>query len=349
MPKLFTISKRSDWDDENVEGSQAASTAAYLRVKKLTELAQKMDNAQGRAGELKSASENKTASSGRVKDLVKFHEDRQAISAGKIQEALAEAISVKRWLARQRAVFNEDGTIDEDSSKLAVKYDQDLISQELTRVVVKGGRLWMHSANETLDTSRMSTMFSGPRFAIYVMSAEGHLHVANHVAGSRHHSSLLNGEPVAGAGEIQAFNGVLKVINNKSGHYWPLPFHLWQVLKELERQGLPMSGFTVTTVTAPQERGTVYGIPKKFLDKERAPPTPVLTELSERTPEQLATMMTPDELSRMRKATSPKRLTEEDKRRGYASVEVESSDDDDDSSDDDNSAADNYITVQRAD
>ena len=85
----------------------------------------------------------------------------------------------------------------------------------------------------------MVTHFSGPGYAIYVMSKEGHLYVSSHSVGHRHHSSLLAGGVVAGAGELKVSAGWLRWISNKSGHYQPDVFDMYQTLRSLESQGVP--------------------------------------------------------------------------------------------------------------
>jgi hypothetical protein len=85
----------------------------------------------------------------------------------------------------------------------------------------------------------MVTHVSGPGYAIYVMSATGNIHVSSHSVGHRHHSSLLAGKAVAGAGELKCTKGQLTSLSNKSGHYRPEVRHLTQVLHQLLKNGVP--------------------------------------------------------------------------------------------------------------
>src|SRR5262249_40216433 len=63
-----------------------------------------------------------------------------------------------------------------------------------------------------------------------------HLHVASHITGQYHHSSLLAGANVACAGEIEiGADGKILWLSNKSGHYKPNVDHVFQVLNQLQK------------------------------------------------------------------------------------------------------------------
>ncbi len=91
------------------------------------------------------------------------------------------------------------------------------------------------------DTAKLSTMFSGLGWAIYVMSPDGAIYSASHRVSAFHHSSFLAASDVAGAGEMQVVNGRLAAISNKSGHYTPGVIQLVQTLEELVSRGLPLA------------------------------------------------------------------------------------------------------------
>jgi hypothetical protein len=58
--------------------------------------------------------------------------------------------------------------------------------------------------------------------AIFVMDAYGNIWASNvQIVGVIHHTSFLRGGEIAAAGEIQVENGVLKLVADKSGHYFP--------------------------------------------------------------------------------------------------------------------------------
>ncbi|NEW42576.1 hypothetical protein GV794_24845 [Nocardia cyriacigeorgica] len=90
------------------------------------------------------------------------------------------------------------------------------------------------------DTTAAKTLWTpqGGR-AIFTMDADGTLYSSpHHVLGQFHHSSLLAGAPVAGAGEIAAMNGVVQLISDHSTHYRP-PRHITeQVVDNLRSQGV---------------------------------------------------------------------------------------------------------------
>ncbi|WP_138084213.1 hypothetical protein [Phragmitibacter flavus] len=106
---------------------------------------------------------------------------------------------------------------------------------------------------EVFTTQKLSTVFSGDGWGIYVLSPDGELLVSSHARGRFHHSSLIAAAPAAGAGEIKADNGVITEISNKSGHYLPTVIQLVQTLKALEKMGVDLS--KITTVQ-------VMGLPK---------------------------------------------------------------------------------------
>lgn len=74
--------------------------------------------------------------------------------------------------------------------------------------------------------------------AKYVMDESGAIFVyEKHKNGYIHHSSLIEGQPVAAAGYITVTDGVVSKINRKSGHYRPTEEMLNQFIEELRRQG----------------------------------------------------------------------------------------------------------------
>lgn len=172
-----------------------------------------------------------------VHKLRKMHQQAQDNTL--MQERLnAEIIRVRRWLHRQGAKLTPKGTIVWPKSTRVVEYDRDLERRGLTRLQLREKRLFLNGT--PFDTTQSVTAFSGPGYAIYCMSHEGHLHVDSHSVGHRHHSSLLAGEDVACAGELQVERGILRFLSNKSGHYRPDVFQLLQVLRELAAATIPL-------------------------------------------------------------------------------------------------------------
>ncbi|MGI5221201.1 hypothetical protein [Nocardia sp. CA-290969] len=91
-----------------------------------------------------------------------------------------------------------------------------------------------------LDTTFTSTLWTpqGGR-AIFVMDEHGQLYASPyHLLGEFHHSSFLAGGPVAGAGEISAVQGQVRLISDHSTHYRPARRFTHQVVDSLRRQGI---------------------------------------------------------------------------------------------------------------
>lgn len=55
-----------------------------------------------------------------------------------------------------------------------------------------------------------------------------------------HHSSLVHGEDVIGAGEIEVKKGIVTDVTDLSGHYLPSPAQMADTVSEMEAQGVPM-------------------------------------------------------------------------------------------------------------
>ncbi|MGW0005144.1 hypothetical protein ACWDT6_15065 [Nocardia grenadensis] len=93
---------------------------------------------------------------------------------------------------------------------------------------------------QPLDTTHTRTLWTpqGGR-AIFVMDEQGTLYASPyHLLGEFHHSSLLAGGAVAGAGEIGAVGGRVELVSDHSTHYVPARRFTRQVVDSLARQGL---------------------------------------------------------------------------------------------------------------
>jgi hypothetical protein len=78
------------------------------------------------------------------------------------------------------------------------------------------------------------------------MDAYGSFFVGEHVEKTFHHSSLLSGSPVKGAGELMVKDGKLLKVSDRSGHYLPGPEHMYSVLWTLkEVHQVPLHGVVV--------------------------------------------------------------------------------------------------------
>lgn len=230
-------------------------------------LIQQMDELKARGGRPVVAGPA-PGQTGRVAHLIQFHQQRIAEAS---QDLPLQLQKLRLWLVRQGAKLTRNGHIivlPDNAPVPRVRYDSEL-EQEATRVHIVGGLMLMPNG-KPLDTRTMATAFSGPGYAIYVMSREGHLHVASHVVGIRHHSSLLAGAPVAGAGEMVVNQGRLVHLTNKSGHYAPPRENLIQVVNRLARAGIDPHTYTVGVL---YPGGKVESFPNadEFLRSE-APP-----------------------------------------------------------------------------
>jgi hypothetical protein len=191
---------------------------------------------------------------------VQLAAQRRKLLEGKLREAEEQVGYEQLRLQRQGCVLRPDGQIDWSLSMQTVEYDHDLAKQGMTKLTLRQGMLFSGSA--PFDTNSMVTQFSGPGYGIYVMSAAGNIHVCSHSVGHRHHSSLLAGKAVAGAGELKCIKGRLVYLTNKSGHYQPKVLHLAQVLHQLLKNGVPP---TFMLKVLPD--GKVYPTAKSFLSE----------------------------------------------------------------------------------
>lgn len=191
-----------------------------------------------------------TAGVGGVKALAAWHTGQMTGAKDAAQKKLNDAvIFLRKWLSRQKAWFSGDGRLNWPMTmRFRVVYDAEIRNQIESLVTISGGLLYT-SKNDYFDTAGFVTHFSGPGKAIYVMSPAGNLHVSSHSVGHRHHSSLLAGNPVACAGEIEVKRGRIVWLSNKSGHYLPGREHLLQVLAMLQKKGVPLD-FRLTVLGA---------------------------------------------------------------------------------------------------
>jgi hypothetical protein len=127
--------------------------------------------------------------------------------------------------------------------KRTVEYFNDAERAKI-RLTVKDGKLY-DAEGELFDTTNASTIWSGPNRAIYVMDEKGNIYASKQERGKIHHSSILAGEPVAGAGEIEVYKGELQYINRGSGHYEPTPEMLQQTVDELRANGLRFGDWVI--------------------------------------------------------------------------------------------------------
>jgi hypothetical protein len=159
--------------------------------------------------------------------------------------------------------FSVPKTASGDSEKRAVFYDESPDEWARTAVkVVNGGLVWAGGADKDkpVNTRPFQTFFSKGGWAIFVMSQSGEIHLGSHEVGQYHHSSLLNGQNVAAAGEMRTSpSGKLLHMSNKSGHYTPGPVEIRQVMRALEKGNITPETYRLRFFTSspqPQEFAT---------------------------------------------------------------------------------------------
>ena len=112
---------------------------------------------------------------------------------------------------------------------------------EKHRLFVSDGLLYSVRDGLPFDTRSAGTVWNQGR-AIYVMDRHGNLYASlKQVVGEFHHSSLLAGKPVVGAGELEVIDGVPTLMNRNSGHYQPDEEQLSLVRDMLQEQGIDIS------------------------------------------------------------------------------------------------------------
>jgi uncharacterized Zn-binding protein involved in type VI secretion len=130
------------------------------------------------------------------------------------------------------------------TGRSTVEYLNDAQRAELL-LTIKDGKLYDAKGN-LFDTIGVWIDHRAPRSAIYVMDENGNFYASiDHKRGEFHHSSILGGRPVAGAGEIEVNRGVLQYINRGSGHYEPTPEMLQQTVNELRARGLEFEDWAI--------------------------------------------------------------------------------------------------------
>lgn len=143
--------------------------------------------------------------------------------------------------------------------------DQGVVRKLAAVVGTPGEPLWSKLSN---CGPLKPILFYNPRFWAYVISPAGRLYVHMHVADSFHHSSLLAGGRVLGAGMIGVSNGRIVYINNKSGHYMPTPAEFFKAIRQLKRfePHLDLSGALVEVIEGGTKSYFAWG--GDWLDKK---------------------------------------------------------------------------------
>jgi len=152
------------------------------------------------------------------------------------------------------------GTASPDKPVVEAVAPQDRANYELS-----GGTTFIRGGGVKYDTSGSYSKFKGVGFGIFVMGSNGKIYAGDHRIGLFHHSSLLAGGAVAGAGELKVIGGALKWITNKSGHYTPTAAQTIQVLAELQRRGVDLAAVDYTHLSAKTNVNNFDPFPGKAL------------------------------------------------------------------------------------
>lgn len=137
-----------------------------------------------------------------------------------------------------------------------------------------GNPLTQGDATEPYSTSGSYSKFMGQGWSIFVMDSAGNLYAGAHKVGLFHHSSLLAGGDVAGAGEINVQDGQVKQVSNKSGHYKPLHDHAFQVLDELASRSVDLTQVVFCDATGggdPKQPGNQFNA-QEWYDNAKTKP-----------------------------------------------------------------------------
>jgi hypothetical protein len=253
MNFLYLTERGTSYQNEEGQPFEKREWELKKHVAELAKLEVSLRNALAEVHAKPVASPAKWDRTGKLVNFFEGLSGKQSLREDEVRRIRRELHFKKMWLTRQGLVFRPGGGIDWTATlNVTVAYDHTLAAQGLTRVYAEKGRLFRdEQATDPLDTGRMVTTFSGPGYGIFVMSATGNLHVSSHNVGVRHHSSLLAGANVAGAGEMKVVNGVLKEMTNKTGHYHAKPIHLVQVLHRLAKFNVGMGSFKVSIFPGP--------------------------------------------------------------------------------------------------
>jgi hypothetical protein len=159
-----------------------------------------------------------------------------------------------RWEAKIRPIYHNENLPTAEGE--GVRY-LNAVERQAYRVSVSGDGRILDSKGAPFDTSQAKTVRANEPngHAIYVMDRDGNIFISNIQEKRRfHHSSLVAGEPVLAAGEIEIRDGRVLYIDNQSGHYFPVALHTRQFLKRLRELGADLSGVRTVDLSATRPR-----------------------------------------------------------------------------------------------
>lgn len=154
--------------------------------------------------------------------------------ASDVLRVTTEIFSKDKVLHNREVGFDLNNMVVSVSAKDRDKYKVRFEEDQLGRVQLKD-----HDGN-LIDTTNAS---EGGR-AIMVVDTNGDYYFSNDYGFKRfHHSSLVGGEDVLFAGEIEVRGGVITRISNKSGHYHTPEDRLVELKQDLKNRGIDYTDF----------------------------------------------------------------------------------------------------------
>lgn len=120
--------------------------------------------------------------------------------------------------------------------------------------VTLGRKLTIGPRRRVVDSSGTRSNYAEGR-ANYAMSRKGEVYIAPARLYLLFHSSILAGQDVTAAGELEIKDGQVTLINNRSGHYKPTPDMFHRFLRLLKSSGHDLSATRAVVYTT--DGGTV--------------------------------------------------------------------------------------------
>lgn len=138
------------------------------------------------------------------------------------------------------------------------------------------GKMYRRKSPNSTTTSMDALIDTGGGAWIFVIDKQGNCYTSfgeNPGDGKKfHHSTILSGVAVLCAGAIVVEKGMLKEIDNASGHYKPAKEHLLNALRELQKKRVNLNGVRVLYLAGMRQLdGTdvpmfeIYNDARKFL------------------------------------------------------------------------------------
>jgi hypothetical protein len=164
-----------------------------------------------------------------------------AVGGDAAASILKESSQIDPFFAGENIPNNPNNWLGGQST---VRYLSDSELAKFKVSITSDGKL-LDANGAPLDTTNASN-FTGQSKAIYVVDKDGNVFVSlEQRVGEFHHSSLGQGLPVAGAGEMQVKDGILQYLNRQSGHYKPTAAQLDQVVRYFQAKGVSLGDATV--------------------------------------------------------------------------------------------------------